>query len=95
MDGGSLYTAVASEAGSAIFLVENAYDRQLVIGFTAPLVMLFEVSDTDSPKLLIGFGTVKVQGETGIYFSHVEPGSSIFLAVDEHGMQEIVTLQTS
>ncbi len=27
VDGGSLYTAVASEAGSAIFFVENAYDR--------------------------------------------------------------------
>jgi hypothetical protein len=92
-DGDQVYTASASEDGYAVLEVTNLYDRFLLIGFTKPPAMLFEVSDLLQPKLLTGFAVVEVDGEIGLYFSYPGVGPATVIAVDRAAIREVGSLR--
>jgi len=91
-NGSEIWYGSADEGGQIQIPTDTSIQRHMLIGFTKPPVLIFDVSIANQPKILSGYAFLKVEGELGLYFSYPTEQSGTCIAVDHKGIIDVDTL---
>jgi hypothetical protein len=86
---GAVWAGRASGSLGLRFDAVPEFIRYLLTGFDEEGVWMFDVTDPVAPKLLVGAETLMVDGEAGLYLSHLTPEPARCLAIDARSIVEI------